>query len=364
MTIKEIVNEIEQLAPLKYQEIYDNSGLIIGLPDDDVNKVLVCFDVTMDVMDEAIAKNCNLIISHHPFIFEALKKINGNSQTERIIIKAIKNNIAIYAAHTNLDNAIMGVNKVFADEIGLINTRILLPQNGVLRKLVTFCPSAQSEAVRNAIFEAGAGHIGTYDNCSFNTTGEGSFRASDKSNPFVGEKNKLHFEKEVRIETIFPLHLENNIIKAMIKAHPYEEVAYDIFSLENKYPNSGAGNIGEIEKPLKDIEFLKFLKKKLKLKSLKHNKLSGKMIRKIAICGGSGSFLINEAIIQNADILITSEFKYNHFIDTQDRIIIADIGHYESEHFAKELIKSILIKKFPKFAVEISGVEINPVFYL
>jgi len=364
MTIIEIVKEIEQIAPLKYQENYDNSGLIIGSYDDKISKVLICFDVTTDVIDEAIEKKCDLIISHHPLIFEGLKKINENSPTGRVIIRAIKGNIAIYAAHTNLDNSMIGVNQMFADKIGLINPTILLPQKGILRKLVTFCPTDKSEEVRNAIFNAGAGHIGEYDCCSFNGDGKGSFKASDKSNPYVGEKNKLHFENEVRIETIFPVHLEKSIIKAMIDAHPYEEVAYDVYIIENQYYNNGAGRIGEIEKPLKDVDFLRMLKKKLNLKSIRHNKLTGKTIKKVAICGGSGAFLINQAVSQHADILITSEFKYNHFIDTQNKIIIADIGHYESEHFAKELIKSILIKKFPKFAIEISEVEINPVFYL
>jgi len=364
MILKDIICEIEKIAPLNYQENYDNSGLIIGSLHDKINKVLICFDVTMEVLDEAVKKKCNLIISHHPLIFEGLKKINNYSQTGEIIIKAIKKNIAIYAAHTNLDNSSLGINKILSDKIGLINTKILMPQNGVLKKLVTFCPIEKSEVVRTAIFKAGAGHLGAYDCCSFNCKGKGSFRASDKANPFVGEKNKLHFEEEVRIETIYPLHLERSIIQALLKAHPYEEVAYDIYTLNNQYQNSGAGMLGEIIIPMNEIDFLEILKGKLNLKCLKHNKLYGKMIKKVAVCGGSGSFLINEAMAQKADILITSEFKYNHFIDTQNKIIIADIGHYESEHFAKELIKSILIKKFPKFALEISELEINPVFYL
>ena len=364
MTIKELTKEIEQTAPLRYQESYDNSGLIIGSYDDKISKVLICFDATLDVVDEAIQKKCNLIISHHPVIFEGLKKINGNSHTEKVIIKAIKNNIAIYAAHTNLDNSKLGVNQILADKIGLVNISILQPQRGILKKLVTFCPLAQVEDVRNAIFKAGAGHIGAYDCCSFNAEGKGSFRASDKSNPFVGEKNKLHFESEIRLETIYPVHLENDILKALLKSHPYEEVTYDIYALDNPFANCGAGMIGDIDKPLTDIDFLKMLKKKLNLKSIKYNKLTGRFIKKVAICGGSGSFLIQKACAANADILITSEFKYNHFIDTQDKIIIADIGHYESEHFSKELIKSVLIKKFSKFAVEISQVEMNPVYYL
>jgi len=364
MTIRELIKEIELIAPLKYQETYDNSGLIVGSYDDKIKSALICFDVTLDVIEEAIQKKCNLIISHHPVIFEGLKKINGHTSTEKVIIKAIKNDIAIYAAHTNLDNSKLGVNHILADKIGLENTSVLQPQKGVLKKLVTFCPVAQAELVRNAIFNAGAGHIGAYDCCSFNAEGKGSFRASDKSNPFVGEINKLHFENEIRLETIYPVHLENEIVKALLKVHPYEEVAYDIYTLDNSCNNSGAGMIGELKKPLTDIDFLKIIKKMLNLKSIKHNKLTGKLIKKVAVCGGSGSFLIQKACASGADILITSEFKYNHFIDTQEKIIIADIGHYESEHFSKELIKSVLIKKFPKFAVEISQVEKNPVYYL
>ena len=364
MTIKDIIKEIELTAPLKYQESYDNSGLIIGHPETEINKILICFDVTMNVMNEAINKKADLIIAHHPLIFDSLKKINGTSNTEKLIVSAIQNNIAIYAAHTNLDNVGTAINELFAQKIGLINTQVLSPLKGSLRKLVTFCPISHIENLRTAIFDAGAGHIGGYDCCSYNIKGQGSFRASNKANPFVGKINQLHFEEEIRFETIYPIHLENIVINALLKNHPYEEVAYDIYPLENTYKLFGAGLIGELKKSITVFDFLLKLKKTLKLKCIKHNSPENKTIKKIALCGGSGSFLIKHAITQKADIFISAEFKHNHFVDYQNRIIIADIGHYESEHFSKDLIKSILIKKFPNFAIEISETENNPVFYI
>jgi len=363
MIIKEIIEELERTAPLRYQESYDNSGLIIGNPEMDITKILICFDLTFEVITEAIDRNAGLIISHHPVIFEPIKKINGKSNIEKIIIAAIQNNIAVYAAHTSLDNAGEGINSIMAKKIGLKNTRVLLPAKNSLRKLVTFCPIKHIDKVRNAIFEAGAGHIGEYDCCSYNITGQGSFRASNKAKPFVGKKNQLHFEDEIRFETIYPVHIENNVINGLLKSHPYEEIAYDIYPLENTYPLFGAGLIGDLNKKITATQFLSDLKKLLNLKCIKHNGSDNKSIKKVALCGGSGSFLIKQAITQGADIFISAEFKHNHYVDYLNNIIIADIGHYESEHFAKDLIKSILIKKFPKFAVEISKTEKNPVFY-
>lgn len=364
MKIKDISNLIEETAPLCYQESYDNSGLIIGHRDDTVKKILLCTDVTEEVLDEAINKKCNLIISHHPPIFNALKKLNGTSAVDRIIIKAIQHTIALYAAHTNLDNAANGVSRLIADKIGLSDIKVLSAMDNTLRKLVTFCPTAHSDKVRNAIFNAGAGHIGNYDCCSYNVEGKGSFRASDKANPFVGEKNITHFEPEARIETIFPVHLESQIIKALLNAHPYEEVAYDIYKLENKNPNFGSGVIGKLNKPVNAISFLKQLKKNLKLNCIKHSALTNKNICTVAVCGGAGSFLTEKAIAAGADLFISSEFRHNQFVDYAKRIILSDIGHYEGEQYVKELIKSLIIKKFPKFAVEFSAIENNPVSYL
>ena len=364
MKVKEVIEALEQIAPTYLQESYDNSGLLIGHADDEVHKVLITLDITEEVLQEAIREKCNLIISHHPVIFNGLKSITGKNATERIVEEAIKNNIAIYAIHTNLDNVDKGVNSIICDKIGLTNRKILAPKKELLRKLVTFCPVDHAEKVRQAIFNAGAGHIGNYDSCSFNTPGTGSFRSSDESNPFVGKIGKLHYENEIRIETIYPVYHENLILKALIEAHPYEEVAYDIYFLGNKFERVGAGMIGEIESERDEMDFLQNLKQTFGTGCVRHSKLLGKKIKKVAVCGGSGSFLIGNAKNAGADIFITGDVKYHDFFEADGKIVIADIGHFESEQFAKDLIYSILNKKFSNFAVLISELNTNSVNYL
>ena len=334
MLIKEIVETIENIAPVALQESYDNAGLIIGNHDLEVEKVMLTVDVTEEVLDEAIEKKCGLIISHHPLIFSGLKKINGKNTIERIIIKAIIHNISIYAAHTNLDNVHNGVNAILAEKLGLKNTRILKSKSELLRKLVTYCPTEYAEQVRKALFDAGAGNIGNYNSCSFNMRGEGSFKASENATPFVGKINELHFEKETRIETIYPYYIEKLIIDSLLKSHPYEE------------------------------EFLLKIKDLTNANCIKHSGLIGKKIKIVAICGGSGSFLIKDAIAAKADIFITGDIKYHDFFEAENKIIIADIGHFESEQFTKELLYTIITKKFPNFAVLISEKDTNPVHYL
>ena len=364
MKIKDITNYLESLAPLSYQESYDNAGLITGNKNNELTGVLISLDSTEEVMEEAIRKNANLIIAHHPIIFKGLKKITGSNYTERTVIKAIKNEIAVYAIHTNLDNIITGVNAILCNKLKLKNCKILKPVKNELRKLVTFVPANHAETVRNALFNAGAGHIGNYDSCSFNSTGSGTFKAGENTDPFVGEKHKIHFEEEVRTETIYPKAIEQKIIHALSEAHPYEEPAYDIYPLENIYEKVGAGMIGETEDPADAPAFLKEVKKALNAKVIKHTKLPDKPIKKVALCGGAGSFLLHEAIRQNADIFISGDFKYHEFFDADNKIIIADAGHYETEKFTKELIYDILKKKFNTFACFLSEVNTNPVNYL
>ena len=363
MKIKELISPLEKLAPPFLQESYDNAGLLIGNPEMEVSKVLISLDVTEKVLDEAIVKNCQIIIAHHPLIFKGLKRITGKNMVERIVAKAIKNDIAIYAIHTNLDNVIGGVNSILCDKLGIRNPQILSPKEGLLRKLVTFCPKKDASKVRQAIFDAGAGHIGNYDNCSFNTEGTGSFRALEGSNPYVGEKGQVHFEEEVRIESVLPVYLENKILQAMNAAHPYEEVAYDIYPLMNTYGNVGAGMIGELETEMDEKAFLQRIKDITGSACIRHSDLLGKKIKKVAVCGGSGSFLIQDAIRAGADIFITGDIKYHDFFEADKKLVIADIGHYESEQFSKELIYSVLIKKFPTFAVLISEGHTNSVNY-
>jgi dinuclear metal center YbgI/SA1388 family protein len=363
LTIGEITQYLESFAPLALQESYDNSGLQTGNHGDKVHAALITLDVTEAVVDEAIALGAGLIIAHHPVIFGGLKRLTGNNSVERVILKAVRHNIAIYAAHTNLDSISGGVNTMIARKLGLINQRILQPAQSVLRKLVTFVPVAGLDLVRNAIFEAGAGHIGNYDQCSFNTEGIGTFRGNEDTHPFAGEKGVFHTEPEVRIETIFPYWLENTIINALITAHPYEEVAYDIYPLENRFDKAGMGVVGQLSQPVDDEAFLDSLKEIFNVPVVRHSSLSGRKIEKVALCGGSGSSLLKEALRTKADIFITGDIKYHQFFDAENKIVIADVGHYESEQFTKELLIELLTKKFSTFALHLSEVKTNPVRY-
>lgn len=364
MQIKHITQYIESIAPLPFQESYDNCGLIIGHPEDEISGVLITLDITEEIVDEAIIRKLNLIVAHHPIIFGGLKKLNGKNYIERCVAKAIKNDIAIYAAHTNLDGVFGGVNSKICEKLQLQNCRMLIPMQNFLKKLVTFVPLNDAEKVRQALFAAGAGNIGNYDSCSFNQSGLGSFKGNDQTNPYIGKKNQLHFEEETRIETIFPKHIQNKVIQALLEAHPYEEVAYDIYPLDNDFTQGGTGMIGELAEPMNELDFLKNLKEIFNCQVVKHTQLLGKPIRKVAVCGGSGSSFLNKAIAQNADIYISGDFKYHQFFDAEQQIIIADIGHYESEQFTKEVFYELLTKKIPKFAVHLSEISTNPVNYL
>jgi len=364
MKIKEIINPLDQAAPIYLQESYDNSGLLVGDPEAIVEKVLISLDLTEEVLEEALNKQCNLIISHHPVIFKGLKSITGKNPTERIVTKAIKNDIGIYSFHTNLDNIEEGVNSILCKKLGLKNKKILSPKKELLRKLVTFCPEDNAEEVRTTIFNAGAGYIGNYDSCSFNSPGTGSFKGSEDTDPYVGEKGKLHYENEIRIETIYPVYKEKGVLNALFATHPYEEVAYDIYHLGNEFSKVGAGMIAETENEMDENEFLAKVKKITQSGCIRHSGLLGNKIKKVAVCGGSGSFLIRDAIRAGADIFLSGDIKYHDFFEADKKIVIADIGHYESEQFVKELIYKILNKKFPTFAVLISEMNTNSVNYL
>jgi len=362
--VKDIVTVIEKKYPKFVQESYDNSGLITGNKNDEIKNVLLSIDINEKVVDEAIEKNCNFIITHHPIIFRPLKKLTGSNYIERTIIKAIKNDIAIYGAHTSVDNSFDGLNKMICDKIGLKNYQIILPKEKILNKLVVFVPISHAQKVRNVIFDAGAGQIGNYDSCSFNISGTGTFKALKKSNPYVGEINKLHSEAEARIETIFPVYLKNKVINAINKVHPYEEVAFDIYPVENDHQKFGVGMIGELKEEIDEIVFLKNIKSKLELKCLKHSELRNKKVKKVAICTGACHFLINNAIMQGADVFISSEFKYDQYISAQKEIVLVDAGHYETEIFINKVFYELLTKNFTTFAVKISESFNNPVKYL
>jgi dinuclear metal center YbgI/SA1388 family protein len=365
MKILEFTKVLEQIAPPAYQESYDNSGLLTGSIDDEVKGVLICLDSTEDVIQEAIDNNCNLIIAHHPIVFKGLKRLNGSNYVERVIIKAIKNDIAIYAIHTNLDNVLhQGVNAKIAEKLGLTNLKVLDAKRGVLKKLYTFAPAEHAEKVKNALFNAGAGNISNYSECSFNVEGTGTFKGAEGTNPFVGEVGLRHQEAEIKIEVIFPAHLENNILKELFAAHPYEEVAYDIVGLDNQFDLVGSGLVGELKEPIDTAMFLRELKSKMKTDCIRYTAICKDKISRVAVCGGAGSFLLKNAIRAKADIFVSADFKYHEFFDAENRIIIADIGHYESEQFTIEIIYDILLNKFPIFAILKSKVKTNPVSYL
>lgn len=364
MNVKEIIQHIEAFAPLTYQESYDNAGLIVGYPDMAVTGAIICLDAIEVVVDEAIAMNCNLIIAHHPIVFSGLKKFNGKNYIERVVMKAIQNNIAIYAAHTNLDNVKLGVNNVIAERLGLHDIKILDPKRQLLKKLYTYVPKQHKEQVLDALFAAGAGHIGNYSECSFSVSGQGSFRANDKANPFVGEKEHRHHEEEYKIEVIFPEYIERKVLDALRITHPYEEVAYEIIRLENTYQEIGSGMYGKLATPMEERDFLYFLKEKMNTTCIRHTTLLNKKIETVALCGGAGSFLLNKAIAVNADIFITGDFKYHQFFDADGRILIADIGHFESEQFTSQLFYTILKEKFPNFALHLTKIITNPINYI
>lgn len=363
MKIQDITRCLESFAPLSLQESYDNCGLIVGNPQQEVTKALLCLDSTEAVVDEAIATGCNLIIAHHPIVFSGLKKLNGKNYIERTVIKALKNDIAIYAIHTNLDNVLQGVNQKIGAKLGLKNLQILAPKKQQLKKLATYVPESYAEAVRNALFAAGAGNISNYSKCSFNTPGTGTFEGNEHTKPAIGEPGKTATVQEQKIEVVFPFYAESKIIEALKAAHPYEEVAYDVYLLENVWQEVGSGMVGELPEPISEENFLQHIKDTLKAKVVRHTPLLGKTVKKVAVCGGSGSFLLPNAIGAQADMFITADFKYHQFFDAEGKIVIADVGHFESEQYTSEIIQQLLSEKLPTFATLFSKINTNPINY-
>ncbi len=364
MKLKEIADFLDSAIPLSFQEDYDNSGLQCGLPEMEISSALLTLDVTEEVVGEAVVTGCNMIISHHPVIFRPLKRISESTAAEKIIARAIRQDIAIYSAHTNLDIIENGVSRKMAEKLDLSDIRVLVPLKDRLLKLVVFVPDDHLGRVSQAVFEAGAGIMGNYDSCGFTVSGTGSFRAGEDADPFVGEKGRLHFEKESRFETIFYSHLRPGVIKALLKAHPYEEVAYDIYPLENQNAGAGLGCTGNLTEPLEEKEFLRLLSSVFGAEFIRHSVLRGRKIRKAALCGGSGGSLADAAAASGADAFITADIKYHTFLDSGSRMLLADIGHSESEKFSIEILHEIIIKKFPKFALRFSEINTNPINYL
>lgn len=364
MQIKEIISVLEEMAPLAYAEDFDNVGLLVGDQESEASGVLVCHDALENIIEEAIAKKCNLVVCFHPILFSGLKKITGKNYVERAVIKAIKNDIAIYAVHTALDNHQEGVNKIFCDALGLTNTKILIPKQNFIRKLVTYTIPENAEEVRNALFDAGAGNIGNYENCSFNSKGIGTYMGNEHSNPQIGERFEFVQGDEIKIEVTFEKHLESKIIKALFQSHAYEEVAYEIYDLQNKHQNVGLGMIGELKNPMKEKEFLLFAKEKMQSGGIRHSEFTGKEIKKVAVLGGAGSFAIKNAIQAGADAFLTADLKYHQFYEAENKLLLADIGHFESERYTKNYIVDYLRKKILNFAILLSEENSNPVKYL
>ncbi|HSI69129.1 MAG TPA: Nif3-like dinuclear metal center hexameric protein [Gillisia sp.] len=363
MFIAEVIKELENFAPLSTAEDFDNVGLLVGDPSEKLTGILITLDTLEEVVDEAIEEDCNLIISFHPIIFSGLKKITGQSYVERAVIKAIKNNISIYAIHTALDNHKLGVNKMICEKLGLQNTQILIPQKNAIKKLTTYAPLKDADAVRESLFAAGAGGIGNYDNCSFNLEGRGSFKPNEESNPTIGKKGEVHFEEETQINVVFPVYNEKTILKALFAAHPYEEVAYEVITLDNEFQDKGMGMIGELPVETTEKEFLSTLKNTFNAGCIKHSELLEKKVKKVAVLGGSGSFAIPNAIRAGADFFVTADLKYHDFYKAEQKLVLADVGHYESEQFTKELIHSFLSKKISNFALILANTKTNPIKY-
>jgi dinuclear metal center YbgI/SA1388 family protein len=341
MKCDNIIKIIEDWAPKSIAWEKDNVGLQVGSLRREVKNILLCLDVNEKVIDEASKKNCNLIISHHPLLFRSLKKIDiERDQKSKILEKLIKKDITLYSAHTNLDFTKDGVSFQLADKLGLSNQRFLLNKSSNLNKLIVFVPVDNADKVAEAMHSAGAGIIGEYSHCSFRTIGMGTFKGSNKSKPSMGVKGKLNKVSEVKIEVLvnsFDLH---KVISSMKKIHPYEEVAFDVYPMVNENFNYGMGVIGDLKKELTAKEFLTYVSKSLRINNFRFNKGSKFRIKKVAVCGGSGSDLLETAIKSKADAFVTADVKYHTFQDAEDEILLIDAGHYETEIHSLNAIKN------------------------
>ena len=365
LKVRDIAAWLEVWAPRHLAESYDNVGLLVGSADMEVNKVLVSLDCTEDVVAEAEREGCQLIVSHHPVIFGGLKRLNGSNDVERTVMRAVRSGIALYAIHTNLDNVMTGVNRHLGELLGCTpeSLRILRPMGAKLEKWTVFVPTDHADSVRDAMAQAGAGHIGNYDQCSFATEGTGTFRAREGATPFVGNPGEMHREPEVRLEMVVPGEAVSAVRRAMLEAHPYEEVAYDRVALENGRVDLGAGMVGELPEPMAWEDFADHVKQTLGGQALKHTAPVKSHVQRIAMCGGSGAFLMGDAARAGADVYVTSDVKYHEYFQAEGCFQLLDVGHYESEWQTSTLIANKIKEKFPKFAVRLSSTKTNPVTY-
>lgn len=361
-TIRQVIAAIEEFAPLALQESYDNAGLQVGDASLTATGALLCVDVTEAVVDEAVRLGVNLIVAHHPLLFRPLKRIVGSNYIERVVMKALRHDIAIYAAHTNLDA--VAVNHYWAQKLQLTNVEVLQPIENMLYKLVVYVPDAHTDTVRSAIFTAGAGTIGNYDCCSYTVKGEGTFRAGENTQPYCGQQGVLHREPETRLEIVLPRYMTGTVVKALLQAHPYEEPAYDLIPIANTYTQAGIGVVGNLPQETDALQLLNQVKEQCNCGSVRHTATGREKVRRVALCGGAGSSLIRAAIGAGADVFITGEIGYHQFFGYDNQIILAEIGHYESEQHTKDIFCDVITKKIPNFATYYTTVETNPIKYL
>ncbi|MDR0802720.1 Nif3-like dinuclear metal center hexameric protein [Fluviicola sp.] len=364
MQVKELVSFLNHLAPFTYQEVYDNSGLLVGNPAAEITGVVVALDCLESVVDEAILHSANVVLTHHPIIFKGLKRITGVNYVERTVLKAINHGINLVAVHTNLDNVHFGVNYIIAEKLGLKDLKILSPKAATAYKLAVFVPQTHADLLREAMAEAGAGHIGAYNSCSFSSKGEGRFRPDENAAPFIGKAGEPEVVKEMKVEVVISEHAVQAVLHAMKATHPYEEIAYDLIALTNTNEYIGSGMTGTLEEGMEAMEFLRLVKRTFHCGAIRYTHPAKSMVKRIAVCGGSGSFLLKDAIRANVDVFITGDFKYHEFFDAEDHLMIADIGHFESEQYTSEWLVAQLKKKFTKFAVRLTNVNTNPINYL
>ena len=363
MKIKEFINEFEQIIPVRQAEDFDNVGLLCGNPDREITGILIAHDALENVIDEAIEKKMNFVFCFHPIIFSGLKSITGKNYVEKAVLKALENKIALYAIHTAFDNDYFGVNYKICEVLGLKNQQVLMPKKNQLKKLEVYVPTDSAEILRNALFVAGAGNIGFYDECSFTIKGDGTFRPLEGSNPVTGTHNERENANEVLINVIFEDYKTNQILFAMKENHPYEEVAYQLITLENDNQYTGLGRYGDLEQEMDELDFLTFIKQKFNIDIIRHSSLNNKKIRTIGVLGGSGASGIKAAMSAKCDAYITGDVKYHDFFFAEGKMLICDIGHFESEQFVVQQLFEILSEKFTTFAIAKTTQKTNPVNY-
>lgn len=322
---------MERWAPLALASERDNSGLQIGSGQQRVTKILVTLDLNSNVIDEAHQKKADLIISHHPLLFHALRSVNPDEHIGSIVTSCVKYGIAIYSAHTNLDFTQNGVSTTLALKLGLSRIEPLMKNQRVSKKIVVFVPHDYIDRVRHAMMEAGAGTIGNYTDCSFAAHGIGTFKPTPNATPFIGTIGKLERVNEARLEMLSPSWKLEAVIAAMKRAHPYEEIAYDIYNRVNTEADYGVGAIGTLSHPMKPRQFLTHVADTLRIPSLRYSGNPQQMISVVAVCGGSGSDLLSTAAQHGADAFVTADISYHRFMEKHHSILFIDAGHYETE---------------------------------